>query len=210
MGPSRPLCPGKAIISIFSFLTSRSITPAPCAASTKKILPLRAAISPTSFKGILLPQMLDAAVIIIIAVFDLVAFSIMSGETHPSLSAITMVCCTPCLSMALSGRSTELCSMDVVTTWSPFFRNPCIPRFKASVVFFVNTTLWASWILKISATFRRARYTSSPVLRDILCPDRPGFPQYCVMHSSITSAIPAGLGKEVAPLSKYIINLLLT
>ena len=158
-----------------------------------------------SSRGILLPVTFEAAVTTINLVLDCMAFSMSHGFTMPSLSALTIECCTPYLSSALRGLRTELCSIDVVMAWSPFLRNPFKPMFKASVVFLVNTSLSPFLMPKSPATLRLAWYTSSPVLRDMACPDLPGLPQYFAIHSFMAAIISFGFGKDVAPLSRYII-----
>ncbi len=62
-----------------------------------------------------------------------------------------MVIATPRDSIVDKGLRTELCSMDVVITWSPFLRTPLIAIFSDSVQFFVKTIFMESSILKNSA-----------------------------------------------------------
>ena len=64
----------------------------------------------------MVPVTFDAAVTAIILVFGRIAFSISEALTDPSLSALITDWVIPRLSNPLRGRSTELCSIDVVIT----------------------------------------------------------------------------------------------
>ncbi len=76
------------------------------------------------------PVSLLAQITLTSAVFFRVAASIASAVTQPCASGATRVTSTPRVSSVRSGSSTDGCSIEVVTTWSP---GPSKP--KSSVLF---------------------------------------------------------------------------
>ena len=115
-----------------------------------------------------------------------IAASISLGDTTPlSGDGGNPVTLTPCRSSFRSGRTSELCPMQSVTTWSPGFRNPFSPRFKASVQFRVNITRLVSETLIKRATKRLVSSTVSLAAKAMLLLPRPGFPPFVLRNASI-------------------------
>jgi hypothetical protein len=75
----------------------------------------------------------------------------------------------------------------------------------ASVAFLVNASRMVSLILKSLQTLSLALVTAIPAMSDKVWPPLPGFAQYSRIHLSISWQTHAGLGKDVAALSRYII-----
>jgi hypothetical protein len=108
---------------------------------------------------------------------------------------------TPASSIPRSGRITELCSTEVVTTWSPGLSIPLIAWFSATVAFPANTNRELSLAPNVSASLSRAEKRSLAERRDRMWPERPGFPARRIAEAT-ASATPLGLGSEVAALSR--------
>jgi len=110
---------------------------------------------------------------------------------------------TPCFFMRnISGRITELCSREVVTTWSLSSINPRIARFKDSVPFCVKIILSESSPLINAVSFSRASNTTLAASTERLWPLRPGLPPISVTNLLRCSMDSFGFGKEVAALSR--------
>ena len=133
-GPIKPLCPVKHNISILSSFMEIGITPALWAVSTTNKIPFSLQSFPTLWISNISPVTLDACVIAIILVSFVIACLI------SSTSGEVIVKQTPCRSISYNGRRTLLCSINVVITWSPWFKLPLITVFKLSVIPLVNTT----------------------------------------------------------------------
>ena len=99
----------------------------------------RCAISASSSMGSNVPVTLEAWVATTARVFFLMQAAASSGSSSPAGEQGAMESSTPCPSRKRRGRITELCSMDVVTTWSPGFSRPRRTQLSASVAFFVKT-----------------------------------------------------------------------
>ena len=143
-GPRRPLCPVKARASMCSSPIWMGRMPAVWAVSTIKRSPWARQNSPASRRGRTVPQTLLAWVMTSALVLGLRQAVRAASGREPSVRHPARENSTPCWASWVSGRITALCSMEVVITWSPGFKNPFKMMFKLSVTFFVNTTFLQS------------------------------------------------------------------
>ncbi len=123
------------------------------------------------------------------------------ASTAPSNPAGTTVTVAPASSIRRRGRITELCSTEVVTTWSRGRTIPLIARFRASVAFPVKTNRELSLTPKSSPSLSRATKRSRADRMESAWADRPGFPARPSAEAT-ASTTPFGLGREVAALSR--------
>ncbi len=126
-------------------------TPALCEASNKYGILYFLHIFPISSAGNIVPVKFETCVVTINFVLPLIALSKSFKFIVPSVAHFTIVFSTPKFSNSLIGLKTELCSISVVTTWSPEDKMPFIAVFKLSVALNVKITFIGSSILKSSA-----------------------------------------------------------
>ena len=174
--PPMPLCPASASASSPISFMERGRCPAPCAPSTTK-----RTFSGRSFliwaSGGASPVTLEAAVTTAMRVFGLTSSAMLSGSSLPFVSGATSYPMTPARLSASSGRSTELCSRQVVTAWSPCFSVPRMARSKASVQFLVKTTRSKPYPPKREESSSLHAKTRSAAASESLCPLLPGLAQ---------------------------------
>jgi len=94
-----------------------------------------------------------------------------------------------------------LCSIEVVTTWSPGRRSPLIAWFSAAVAFSVKMNRELSRASKRTARRSRASKRSRAERIERMWPERPGLPARRIAEAT-ASAVPGGLGSDVAALSR--------
>jgi len=82
--------------------------------------------------------------------------SMACGSSTPWGEQCTTETATPCLSNARKGRMTELCSTELVMTWSPGRRMPASARLSASVALEPKTMRSGSSTPSSVATCSRA------------------------------------------------------
>ena len=117
-------------------------TPAPWEESTKNNILYFSHNAPIEYKFCIEPVTLDACVITISFVLDVILLSISFILMNPLESASTISISIPMESLNEKiGRITELCSIDDVITWSPDERTPFIRMFSEVVTLFVKITL---------------------------------------------------------------------
>ena len=139
-GPRRPLCPEKHSTSMCICSISIGRRPADCAASTRNNVPFSRHKAPSFSRSLTLPVRFDAWVQTSALVSGRILAARTSRHILPFSSQGMMVRSTPSFSFRYKGRSTELCSIWVVITWSPGSSSPSIAIFRLSVAFMENAT----------------------------------------------------------------------
>lgn len=207
-GPSKPLWPVKHRASTGTSVRSIGSTPAVWTVSSTKRAPCSRHSRLASAMGVTLPVTLDAWVSATTFVSGRNAEASSSSRNLPRSSIGTTVQVTPSLHSAWSGRSTELCSIAEVMTWSPGTRSPRSATLRASVTFLANATRPApgrprpaGGAPKSSATAPRARWRIRPASRDESCAPRPALPS--PRSAPVTASMTAsGFQYDVAALSR--------
>ena len=92
------------------------------------------------------------------------AFLMSRGFTFPKISALTIVCEISCFSSVYIGLITELCSICVKITWSPFFKAPFMTVLSASVAFWVKMNLFVSSPLKKEQIINRVLLNNESII----------------------------------------------
>ena len=119
--------------------------PAVCAQSSSKCTPALVQSAPIAAASCTVPNTFDICVITTRRVLFSIARATACGAIRPSASGGTSVSViTPVRESSDRGRSTELCSMSVETTWSPLRITPWMAMLSASVAFSANATRDAS------------------------------------------------------------------
>jgi hypothetical protein len=125
-----------------------------------------------------------------------------AGSSSPLLLQGIMLWVTPSFANPFKGLNTELCSMLVVSTWSPDLSNPLIARFRATVVDGVNMMRLGSTLLSKLASNRRVRSIKLLASRAEAWAALPGLPPVSLKYRVTASITRFGLGKDVAALSR--------
>ena len=100
------------------------------------------------------------------------------------------------------GLITELCSIEDVITWSPFFNMPFISILRDEVILLVKITFSILGKLKNEAMFSLVSKTYLFDSKALVWLERPLFPPILAKKLYIESHTALGLGKEVLALSK--------
>ncbi len=204
-GPPGPLWPGTAIASATSATSSSRRYPALCAASTTRRAADFAARSarPTSATGCSAPVTFDTCASATSLVRGVTSASTSTARTTPSRSAgATFTVTRARCSSPRSGRTTELCSICVVTTSSPGSTNPLRARFNASVAFSVKAIRSGVATESRSAARRRASSTIRRAARPRGELPRSGATPGSTRARATASRTRASFGHDVAAWSR--------
>ena len=160
-GPKRPLCPAKPTASTPQPFMSTGKSPALWAQSTMTNTPRSRHRAAACATGITVPQTLEAWVITSARVLGRNSPGSASRRREPSRSQGMQVTSTPCCSSWRRGRITALCSMEVVSTWSPGRSRPLSRMFMDAVTPLVKMTFYGLSKPSSPHSFSRVSSTTS-------------------------------------------------